>query len=277
MTESTPKPENETTTGLATTTEAKPQRKRASRDLPLSSGKALDGLAEKALKEFETVTAVCDSGKADQDHLLKLMSGVCKGGEILTVAHGYNWLSKGVLLTTLKKDAKRRGYPWMKYFEDVVSTKVNMKPRSEQLARKLYSDYEIAQQVNAEATQRAVQEFTQVNQLCGAMKQIAAEQDPWAEDSTDEQATDQSPEDLAAAIRLKGMKMLKGWAKKFGDAGVPSDVVAQLVDALKAIEASLVDEDKVNETNTKASNATLDTPATSLGTEPMEEKEGKES
>jgi hypothetical protein len=215
--------------------------------LPFTTGKLCKGLAENAFKEFVTLNELCESGKATSDDLTNLLKKQAVAGLEVRKAASLVWLTQGMLLHTLKDSLKASGTPWMQYFDENLAVPLNLSPRSEQLQRKMFTDWQAATaQLPAQAT-RALEECEQVNDLAGKLKKLSAGRDPWAEPPAEESAT---LVDESAKRRQTKLRQVKKLADELGDLGYPSDIIHMVNELFDAMQAATVDVGAVTATET---------------------------
>jgi len=205
--------------------------------LPFTTGKLCKGLAENAFKEFVKLNELCESGKATSEDLTNLLIKQSVAGLEVRKAASLVWLTQGMLLHNLKDSIKADGKNWMDYFDQQLSGPLNLSPRSEQLQRKMFTDWQQATSSMPEHTARALEECEQVNDLAGKLKKLSAGRDPWA--TTDESPTlevDKSTKERQAFQR--GIEKLLEQGKK---AGYPASTLGLLNDALDDFQLYSVD------------------------------------
>ena len=125
--------------------------------LPFTTGKLCKGLAENAFKEFVKLNELCESGKATSEDLTKLLIKQSVAGLEVRKAASLVWLTQGMLLHNLKDSIKADGKNWMDYFDQELSGPLNLSPRSEQLQRKMFTDWQQATRSSPEHTKRALE------------------------------------------------------------------------------------------------------------------------
>ena len=220
--------------------------------LPFTTGKLVKGLAENAFKEFVKLNELCESGKANADDLTTLLKKQSVAGLEVRKAASLVWLTQGMLLHTLKSTIKAEGKGWMDYFETHLAGPLDLSPRSEQLQRKMFTDWQQATAVMPDHAAKALEECEQVNDLAGKLKKLSTGRDPWAEaDATEPTYTvdkstkeRQSFQDAIEKLIEKGKKL-----------GYPATTLGLLNDALDdfstysvdAVQVSVSEGDDFNE------------------------------
>ena len=205
--------------------------------LPFTTGKLCKGLADNAFKEFVKLNELCESGKATSEDLTNLLIKQSVAGLEVRKAASLVWLTQGMLLHNLKDSIKADGKNWMDYFDQQLSGPLNLSPRSEQLQRKMFTDWQQATSSMPEHTARALEECEQVNDLAGKLKVLSAGRDPWA--PSEESPTlevDKSTKERQAFQR--GIEKLLEQGKK---AGYPASTLGLLNDALDDFQLYSVD------------------------------------
>ena len=215
--------------------------------LPFTTSKLCKGLAEGAFKEFVTVNQLIESGKVTDEQLTAMLKKQAVAGLEVRKAASLVWLTQGMLLHSLKESLKASGTPWMQYFDEKLAGPLNLSPRSEQLQRKMFTDWQAATaQLPAQAT-RALEECEQVNDLAGKLKKLSTGRDPWAEPPAEEKAT---LVDESAKRRQTKLKQVKKLADELGDLGYPSDIVHMVNELFDAMQAATIDVGAVTATET---------------------------
>lgn len=240
---------------LATTENSKPTKpKKAggrpagySPMLPFTTGKVVKGLAENAFKEFTKLNELCLSGKATTDDLTSLLKKQSLAGLEVRKAASLVWLTQGMLLHTLKDKVKSDGGQWMEFFDEHLSHPLNLSPRSEQLQRKMFTDWQQATAELPAQTARALEECEQINDLAGHLKKLSAGRDPWVAAPESETPT---LVDESAKKRQAKLKQVKKLADELGDLGYPLDVVQMVNELFDAMQAATIDVATVQATET---------------------------
>ena len=240
---------------LATTENSKPTKpKKAggrpagySPMLPFSTTKTVKGLAESAFKEFKALGDRCSSGDTTSDELVDLLTKQADACLEVRKTASLMWLTQGMLLHTLKDKVKSDGGQWMTFFDEHLSHPLNLSPRSEQLQRKMYTDWYQSMSVLPEQTARALQECEQVNDLAGHLKKLSAGRDPW--DAAPESETPTLVDESAKKRQAK-LKQVKKLADELGDLGYPLDVVQIVNELFDAMQAATIDVGAVQATET---------------------------
>ena len=215
--------------------------------LPFTTGKLCKGLAENAFKEFVKLNELCESGKASSQDLTGLLKKQAVAGLEVRKAASLVWLTQGMLLHALKDCLKTEGKPWMDYFDAELSGPLNLSPRSEQLQRKMFTDWQAATSQMPEHTARALEECEQVNDLAGKLKKLSAGRDPW-QDAPDSEKP--SLVDESAKKRQAKLKQVQKLADELGDLGYPTDVVQMVNELFEAMQAATIDVGAVQATET---------------------------
>jgi len=213
--------------------------------LPFTTGKLCKGLAENAFKEFVKLNELCESGKATSEDLTHLLIKQSVAGLEVRKAASLVWLTQGMLLHALKESVKEDGKNWMDYFDQELSGPLNLSPRSEQLQRKMFTDWQQATSAMPEQTAKALEECEQVNDLASKLKKLSAGRDPWA--TTDETPTlevDKSTKERQAFQR--SIEKLIEQGKK---AGYPPSTLGLLNDAFDDFQTYSVDAVAVTNSN----------------------------
>ena len=252
---------------ITTTKTSKPAKKSSggrpagySPQLPFTTGKLCKGLAENAFNEFVKLNELCESGKASSKDLTGLLKKQAVAGLEVRKAASLVWLTQGMLLHALKDCLKTEGKSWMDYFDAELSGPLNLSPRSEQLQRKMFTDWQAATSQMPEHTARALEECEQVNDLAGKLKKLSTGRDPW-QDAPDSEKP--SLVDESAKKRQAKLKQVQKLADELGDLGYPTDVVQMVNELFEAMQAATIDVGAVQATETI--NVVVDDPDSILG------------
>lgn len=205
--------------------------------LPFTTGKLVKGLAENAFKEFVKLNELCESGKASTDDLTTLLKKQAVAGLEVRKAASLVWLTQGMLLHTLKDKVKAEGGSWMPFFDDNLAAPLNLSPRSEQLQRKMFTDWQAATAALPEQTARALEECEQVNDLAGKLKKLSSGRDPWENAPPEETPT---LVDETAKRRQKWMRQLEAMAVAMVKDEVPSFITDAVNAALDGLQTTTI-------------------------------------
>lgn len=211
--------------------------------LPFTTGKLCKGLAENAFKEFVKLNELCESGKATSDDLTNLLKKQAVAGLEVRKAASLVWLTQGMLLHALKESIKADGKNWMTYFQEELQGPLNLSPRSEQLQRKMFTDWQQATKALPAQTERALEECEQVNDLAGKLKKLSAGRDPWEGAAEPETPT---LVDDTTKRRQRWMKQLESMAVAMVKDEVPSFIISAVNEALEGLQTTTIDAGKVD-------------------------------
>ena len=205
--------------------------------LPFTTGKLVKGVADNAKKEFVKLEELCRSGKASSDDLSKLLLKQAPSCVEVRKAACIVWLTQGMLLHNLKEQVMAEGLPWMPYFKENLSGPLALSERSEQLQRKMFTDWDQATSVLPEQTARALEECEQVNDLAGKLKKLSNSQDPWKDAPPAETAT---LVDEASKRRQKWMKQLERMAVEMVKDEIFSSIIGDVNSALDKLQTTTI-------------------------------------
>ena len=169
--------------------------------LPFTTSKLCKGLAESAFKEFVTVNQLIESGKVTDEQLTAMLKKQAVAGLEVRKAASLVWLTQGMLLHTLKESVKASGAKWGDYFKENLSGPLNLSPRSEEMQRKMFTDWQAATAAMPEHTHRALEECEQVNDLAGKLKKLSTGRDPWSPESEKATVVDESAKRRQTKLR----------------------------------------------------------------------------
>ena len=239
---------------LATTKDSKPTKPKKAGGrpvgytpiLPFSTTKTVKGMAENSFKEFKAVGEFCNNDPTSDELVVMLGKQADACLEVRKTA-SLMWLTQGLLLHTLKNKVKSDGGDWMPFFNEHLSGPLNLSERSEQLQRKMYTDWLQSMSVLPSQTARALEECEQVNDLAGKLKKLSAGRDPWVDAPESEPPT---LVDESAKKRQSKLKQVKKLADELGDLGYPLDVVQIVNELFDAMQAATIDVGAVQATET---------------------------
>jgi hypothetical protein len=216
--------------------------------LPFTTGKLVKGLAENAFKEFVKLNELCESGKATVDDLTDMLKKQATAGLEVRKAASLVWLTQGMLLHFTKQAIQSEGTAWMEFFDEELSGPLRLSPRSEQLQRKMFTDWQVATKALPAQTDRALEECEQVNDLAGKLKKLSAGRDPWegAVDSDEPTLT----VDKSTKERQAFQNAIEKLVEKGQKLGYPASTLGLLNDALDDFQTYSVDAVQVAATET---------------------------
>lgn len=215
--------------------------------LPFTTSKLCKGLAEGAFKEFVTVNQLIESGKVTDEQLTAMLKKQAIAGLEVRKAASLVWLTQGMLLHTLKVSVKASGASWGNYFKENLAGPLNLSPRSEEMQRKMFTDWQAASSALPAQATRALEECEQVNDLAGKLKKLSAGQDPWADSPKESSPT---LVDESAKARQKWMKQLDTMAVAMVKSEVPDFIIEAVNTALEGLQTTTVDAGRVTATET---------------------------
>ena len=259
MSTATVNPDVASTDSTAITTKktsSKVQKKPAGRKptptscLGFSNKKGLDAFAASAKAQYESVANYVFRADISLDDIYLCAEHHHKSGAtaIAFATAGYMWLTEGAMLTAMFQRVKSAGNDWQKYYEERLKEIFGGKSiRSEQMCRKMYDNHQKAFKKDPEMVERAINEYSKVNDLAGALKTINNGGDPFRAPTAEETATLQAKK--LEAVKQRPNKLAEQLQTLLQEHGYSEALQEQFDDFIKAMQTDKVDPNIVDITN----------------------------